>query len=379
MSTTAWSLPETDIFDTIRTALDDGSPAVLATVTAVEGSAYRRPGAKMLIRPDEDDVGSVTAGCLEDEVRDVAMDALEDGEPRIETWDLTGDDEVWGYGVGCNGVITVFVEPLDESYRPVLDARRAGNPVGVVTVVESETAAAFGSRARFESGQWVDSAGIPDDVLDELAPATTELVERGKAETIPVETAEGDLSVFVDGIRPSTELVIFGSGVDVTPVVELAKLVDFRVTVVSFRGGQADTERFPRADEVLSTSPRDVADLRAWDEDTLAVVMSHNFLDDRLTLERLLETPVEYIGLMGPHERFGEMLEAFAEEDRVLTDDERARIYTPIGLSLGGDSPYQIAYSIVAELLAVAHDREPQHLSRRAGPIHERVELDSDS
>jgi len=380
MSTSDWSIPETDVFDRIRTTLDDGSPAVLATVTAVEGSAYRRPGAKMLLDPDGGGAGSITAGCLEDEVRALAADVLEAGEPRVETWDLTGDDDVWGLGVGCNGIITVLLEPLDGSYRPVVEARLAGEPIGVATVVGGEDAdAALGSRAYYRPGEgFDDGGGIPDVALEELAGPAATLVADGKGETLTVETDSGPVAVFVDGVRPPPELVVFGSGHDVGPVVELAKLVDFRVTVVPFRGGHADSGRFPDADEVTSASPRDVADLREWDGDTYAVIMSHNFLDDRIALEALLETPVEYIGLMGPKKRFEEMREDFAEEGRTFDDAELDRIYTPIGLNLGGDTPYRIAQSIVAEVQAVAHGKTPGHLSRREGHIHDRVELATD-
>ncbi|MDS0297796.1 XdhC family protein [Halogeometricum sp. S1BR25-6] len=386
MSTTDWSLPETDVFDQIRAALDDDADAVLATVIDVEGSAYRRPGAKMILRPDGSGAGSITAGCLEDEVRALAADVLADGDPRVETWDLTGEDDVWGLGVGCNGVITVLLEPLGDSYRPVVEARLGGDPIGVATAVGGEggTSAgspAFGARAYYDGEGFSGiAAGVfsDPDVLAELEPAMATLYEGGKAETVTVEMNGGTVEVFLEGVRPPPELVVFGSGPDVAPVVELAKLVDFRVTVVSFRGGKAGEERFPRADEVVSSAPADVDTACEWDEDTYAVVMTHNFLDDRIALEELLETPVPYIGLMGPHDRFEEMCEELAEDGRTLTEAERERIHTPIGLSLGGDSPYQIGYSIVAELLAVANDRTPQHLSRRAGPIHDRVEVGAD-
>jgi len=387
MSASDWSVPETDVFDRIRTTIDAGSPAVLATVTAVEGSAYRRPGAKMLLDPEGGGAGSITAGCLEDEVRALAADVLEAGTPRVETWDLTGDDDVWGLGVGCNGVITVLLEPLDESYRPVVEARLAGEPIGVATVVGGDgTDATLGSRAYYRPGEGFEGdgdlggedGGTPAAVLEELAGPAETLVADGKGETLAVGTDGGTVEVFVEGVRPPPELVVFGSGHDVGPVVGLAKLVDFRVTVVPFRGGHADSGRFPDADEVTSASPRDVADLREWDGDTYAVVMSHNFLDDRIALEELLETPVEYIGLMGPKKRFEEMREEFAAEGRTFTEAELDRIYTPIGLDLGGDTPYQIAQSIVAEVQAVAHDRRPGHLSRQDGPIHDRVELATD-
>ncbi|MEF8869432.1 MAG: XdhC family protein [Haloarculaceae archaeon] len=377
MSTSDWSVPETDVFDRIRTTLETNGEAVLATVTAVEGSAYRRPGAKMLLDPEGGGAGSITAGCLEDEVRALAADVLEAGRPRVETWDLTGEDDVWGLGVGCNGVITVLLEPLEDSYRPVVDARLAGDPTGVATVVGGDGPGALGDRAYYRPGEGFEGE-IGDAVLADLEGTAETLVENGGGETVTVDADGGPVEVFVEGVRPPPELVVFGSGHDVGPVVELAKLVDFRVTVVPFRGGHADSGRFPGADKVVSTSPRDVADVGEWDEDSYAVIMSHNFLDDRIALEQLLETPVPYIGLMGPKKRFEEMREDFAEEGRTFTGAELDRIYTPIGLSLGGDSPYQIAYSIVGEVMAVANDRTPRHLSERDAPIHERVEVPTD-
>jgi xanthine dehydrogenase accessory factor len=381
MSTNDWSSPETDVYEQIRETIERGEDAVLATVIGVEGSAYRRPGAKMLIRPDGGGAGSITAGCLEDEVRALAVDVLEEDGPRVETWDLTGDDDVWGLGVGCNGVITVLLEPLDESYRPVVDARLADDSIGVATVVGGDIGAEIGGRAYYQPGAGFDASTedgggvLPDAVRDDIDEQARTLVGSGSSETFTVETEDGSVEVFVEGVRAPPELVVFGSGHDIGPVVELAKLADFRVTVVAFRGVAADEERFPRADEVMSASPRDVPDLREWDTDTYAVVMSHNFVDDRLTLDALLDTPVPYIGLMGPDKRFEEMQADFADEGRTLTDSERERIYTPIGLNLGGDTPYQIAFSIVGELLAVAHDRTPEHLSQREGSIHDRADV----
>ena len=369
MTTNDWSVPETDLFDRLRTAIETDADAVIATVVAVEGSAYRRPGAKMLVDADRGGAGSITAGCLEDEVRALAVDVLDAGEPHVETWDLTGDDDVWGRGVGCNGVITVLLEPVDDSYAPVVAATGNGEDVGVATVVGGDPPT--GDRSVYRPGAGFDG-DLPAWLTDRLDAPLSALVDDGGSETVTVEADEGTAEVFLDGIRAPPDLVVFGSGHDVGPVVELAKLVDFRVTVVPFRGAQAGRERFPHADDVVSASPRDVADLREWDDDTYAVVMSHNFVDDRFTLAELLETPIPYIGLMGPRKRFEEMREEFAEEGVEFSREQLDRIYTPIGLNLGGDAPYQIAYSIVAELLAVANDRTPQHLDERAGPIHDR-------
>src|SRR6056297_1949731 len=127
MSEQDWSVPETEVLTSIRTLLDEGREAVVATVVDVEGSAYRRPGAKMLVEEGGEGLGHITAGCLEDEVFELTAEVLAAGEPRIETYDLMNDDEdVWGLGVGCNGIIEILLEPLDESYRPAVEAFEAG-------------------------------------------------------------------------------------------------------------------------------------------------------------------------------------------------------------------------------------------------------------
>ncbi|WP_066414808.1 XdhC family protein [Halorubrum aethiopicum] len=373
MSTNDWSTPETNVFDRIAAAVEGGDDAVLATVVDVEGSAYRRPGAKMLITPDGGGAGSITAGCLEDEVRELAADVLDRGEPRVETWDLMNDeDDVWGMGVGCNGVITVLLEPLGESYRPVTEAYDRGESVGVVTVLGGDGPPVGTRSVRRPGGGF--AGDLPDSLAEAVADEVDRLVAAGESDAVAVERDGGRVELFVDGIEPPPELVVFGSGHDVGPVAELATLADFRVTVVSFRGLHADEERFAAADEVVSASPGEVADLREWDAETYAVVMTHNFVDDRLALDALLSTPVPYVGVMGPRKRFAEMRERFREEGREFDDAELDRVYTPIGLNLGGDTPYRIACSIVTEVLAVAHDRSPGHLRDRDEPIHDRAE-----
>jgi xanthine dehydrogenase accessory factor len=385
MSTSNWSVPETEVLAAAREALASERPAVLATIIDVRGSAYRRPGAKMVIPEGGGGIGSITAGCLEDEVRSLAGEVLSDGSPRVETFDLMGNDDIWGLGVGCNGVIDILLEPLTEDYQPVLSAFETGIDTAVCTVLESNAdEIQRGDRAYYDTDQeFTDVSGVWPDWLVRTAhePADT-LASRGTAETVTIknskdktETETGNVTVFIDGIATPPELFVFGTGHDVGPVCELAKNVDFRVTVVGFRGASATDERFPAADRILSTSPGRVHEDLTFDENTYVVVMTHNFIDDRLAIDELLDTPVSYVGLMGPRERFEEMQEDFTEEDRIFSEEELQKLYTPAGLDLGSETPYQIAHSIVAELLVVKNDRTPRHLEVREGPIHERVEL----
>lgn len=388
MTRSKWSVPETEVVQRVHERLDVGGDDVLATIVGVEGNAYRRPGAKMLLDESGDGVGSITAGCLEDDLLRAAESVRQTGRPELVTYDLMDDDDdVWGLGVGCNGVIDVLLEPLTETYRPAVDAFSSGRNVAVLTVLEHGDDEAGekshtlprGDRAYYypDDGTFVTADGDPaTDWPTRLVDAAETLANSGRADVVGVVDGETRFDVFVDGLRAPPELVLFGTGHDVGPVTELAAKNDFRVTVVGFRGGVDLDERFPDADATVTTSPAAIGDELTLSGRTYAVVMTHNFVDDRLTVEALLDASVPYVGLMGPRERFIEMREAFADEGRQFTEDELSTLYTPIGLDLGGGSPYQIAHSIVAEVLAVSNGRTPNHLKTREGHIHERVTVE---
>ncbi|MFB6089781.1 MAG: XdhC family protein [Halobellus sp.] len=377
-----WSVPETEVVQRIRDRLDAGGTDVLATIVDVDGNAYRRPGAKMLLDEGGEGIGSITAGCLEDELVRVGARVRERGRPELVTYDLMEDDDedVWGLGVGCNGVIQVLLEPLNETYRPAVEALGQGRDIGVLTVLD-------GGDSEFEQGDRAyyrperDALRTPaDDPASDwpamLTGPASELAANGKADTVTVEHGGTGIEVFIDGLAAPADLVVFGTGHDVGPVTEFAAKNDFRVTVVGFRGAVDLEERFPAADRIVTTSPATVADNLDLGDRTYAVVMTHNFVDDQLTVEALLDAGVPYVGLMGPRERFEEMREAF---DEGFDESELASLYTPVGLDLGGGSPYQIAHSIVGEVLAVSNGRDPRHLKEREGPIHERVDVESDA
>ena len=377
MSESQWSVPETEVLQRIHDRLDTAETDVLATIVDVEGNAYRRPGAKMLLDEEGMGVGSITAGCLENELVTASDEVRETGRPELITYDLTGDDDVWGLGVGCDGIIHVLLEPLDETYRPAVEAFADGRDIAVLTAVDDGGPLERGDRAYVspEDGTLTSPDGSDGWPAAKLVSPAGKLAETGRANVIELDADGRGLRVFVDGLAAPPELFLFGTGHDVGPVAELATRNDFRVTVVGFRGGVDLADRFPDADRTVTTSPGAIGEDLTVTDGTHAVVMTHNFVDDQLTVEALLDSPCPYIGLMGPHDRFQEMVEAFEEDGRHLDESDLNRIYTPVGLDLGGGSPYQIAHSVVAELLAVTNDREPKHLRDREGNIHERVEI----
>ncbi|MFC7134817.1 MULTISPECIES: XdhC family protein [Salinibaculum] len=373
-----WAVTAKDRRALARSLRSRDASAAVVTVAAVEGSAYRRPGAKMVVPAGGEPVGAVTAGCLEGPAVDVATTVIESGRPRTEVFDMTADDSgEWGLGLGCNGVIDLFVEPLDASLDPVLDVLADGEPVTVVTVVEAGEDELVGSRVLVTRDGTVRDVParrrVPDGLLDDAADTIEQV--RGTAATQTAEVGSG-ATLLVDGLQPVPTVLAVGSQPDVEPVTRFADDVGFRVVVYSPRGA-TDESTFPRADIVRTGNPSDVADVVETPEHTYAVVMSHNLVDDRLAVEALLDrAALPYVGLMGPRKRFDSLRDLLADDGVALPAEALERISTPVGLDLGGGTPAEIALSVVGEVVAVSNGRAGGRLSDRAGPIHPRTAVD---
>ncbi len=369
-----WSGTEKSLRERMRSARTQNEEVVVATVAAVEGTAYRRPGAKMLVSPDGSATGAVTAGCLEDPVINLASEVLEDDRPRTTVFDLMDDDdETWGLGLGCNGVIDVFLEPLDGSWDASLETLSKKTPQTVVTVIESEAPAIpVGSRTVVDEDRKrhavPDRQQVSDSIVDKIEAAIDEIHNTGRARTVSVDTGRGVVRVMIDGVKPVSELILFGNQNDISPVVRIANQTGFEVVVYSAR--EIEPSAFPNADHVRTGHPTDITDAVTSAESSYVVLMSHNLIDDQLALETLLEeTAVPYVGVMGPRKRFEEIQEA---TERTSEADLR-RIATPVGLDLGGGAPVEIALSIISEVVAVSNGCEGGRLTDKKGPIHPRV------
>jgi len=373
-----WSVTDRSIHDALASLRDENADAAVATVVDVEGSAYRRPGAKLIAPADGEAMGAVTAGCLDGPVNSLAADVRASGRATVETFDLT-DDEEWGLGLGCNGVIDLLVDPLDDSYDAVLAALADREAATVLTVVGSEDAGVpVGARTTATAdgdSSGSDRPSLPTDALESLREAAEDAMAGGSSGVATVEREAGDLDVFVDGVEPAPELLLFGSQNDVKTVAKFGNAAGFRVTVASSRGARADADQFPDAHRVVGTHPTELHEHVRAAERTYAVLMSHNLLDDQLALEALLrETAVPYVGLMGPRKRFEELRDALVADDVTLSQAELDRVSTPVGLDLCDGSPTGIALSIVAEATAVANAAAGGRLRDTSGPIHPRVD-----
>jgi xanthine/CO dehydrogenase XdhC/CoxF family maturation factor len=350
------------ILQVLARLVDRGRSAALATVVHIEGSAYRRPGAKMLIADDGAMAGSVSGGCLEADVREVALSVIRHGVPQLLHYDTGTDDQTpFGLGLGCNGAVDIFVQRASspdvlETARRVALLLQGDAPFAVSTIVRG--AAGLGRSVVVAShGKPAGSTGDAD--LDRTISArASDLLGAGISQLDDLEANQ----VFTDVQVPPPSLLVLGAGEDSRPLAAFATDVGFRVTVVDHRSAYLVPDHYPTGTRLLEARPDlNLSELLLGPR-TYAVVKTHSLEHDREWVRRLLASSVAYIGVLGPSARVDEML-------RELGAEESDRVFGPVGLDIGAYGPEQIAVSVVAELLALISGREPGHFRAKRGAL----------
>jgi xanthine dehydrogenase accessory factor len=328
-----------EILDAVEAADARGEPMALATIVATSGSTYRRAGARLLIPAAGEPIGNISGGCLEGDVARIGQEVMRDGTPRLATFDLTADDDaVWGYGLGCNGAIEVFVEPAADALETAA-ALRTAQSTCLVTVLTGPSAGSH----RLQTDGAAAAA---------LRSGTQQIVE------------EDGERVLYEPILPPMRLIVCGAGHDAIPLVRQAAELGWRVTVADVRRALLTIERFPGAADFCDADPEAAAAALELDERTAVVLMSHNYLRDIAYLRSLLGSAWAYLGVMGPRGRTEQMLGEMGQPDAV------ERLHAPAGLDIGAEGPEEVARAIVAEILAVTRGRGGGPLRERSGPIH---------
>ncbi len=365
----------TDVLQAIESLSARGEKLALATIVAVRGSTYRRPGARLLVPEEGAPIGNISGGCLENDVADVARIVMTEGHARVVSFDLTADDDaVWGWGLGCNGAIELFVEPADKAaevagaLRMALEEER---PICMVTVLDSSVAGVEQGNRLLVKPDGATQGSLGDALVDRAATeAGAELLAAERSEVRGL--AEG-VRAFIEVLEPPLRLVICGAGHDATPLVAAAAGLGWSPVVVDDRPAFLSLERFPQAAAFVALErPDQVAAKAPLDERTFVVVMTHNFLRDKDYLRELLRSPVRTISMLGPGARTQRLLHELRDEGLEIGEAEEARLRTPAGLDLGAEGPEEIAAAIVAEIVAIKRGREGGFLRDRPGPIHER-------
>ena len=353
------------ILDQLSRLVEGGACAALATVVRISGSAYRRPGAKLLIEESGVTHGGVSGGCLESDVRAQGLEVVRGAPSRMLHYDTGSDEEtLWGLGLGCEGAVDVYVQRIDSAWmdgpgKQMRELIAAGTAFVAITGVGGPLAGRTFVLAR-STLQGTTGSGETDR---QLAHRASLLLEGDRAGELLEVGAD---AVFVDVLRPPPRLFIFGAGDDARPLAALAAQNGFEVTVVDHRPAYLTAERFPPPLRLALRRPSDgLAGLPfTLSRSNFAVVQTHALAHDRDWVRALAGQPLEYLGLLGPR----------ARKEQVLRDVplETERLFAPVGIDVGADGPEQVAVSIVAELLAVHARRGAGHLRERSGGIHDR-------
>ncbi len=377
------------IYARLDELLADGETVAVATIIDVKGSVPREVGAKMLIHPFGQHVGTVGGGCGEADVIKAGLDVLQTGEPAVVHVDLTEDVSMQALGV-CGGVMDVFVERAavaqigDLRYKTLLDAAREREPVALATVVS-------GSSAGKQAVIWLDKPPLGDLGLGELEPrviADAQAVLRGRQHKLlryqesggrdqgsGIRDQESDdaihhssfiihHSIFVEVQRRAPELLIVGAGHIAVPLAQVASMCDFAVTVLDDRPSFANAARFPTAQKVLAAPLRETVAGLPMDADTFIVLVTRGHSHDVECLLEVLDRPVAYIGMIGSQRRVDAVFELLADE-KGIAPAKFDRIYAPIGLDIGARTPAEIAVCIMAEIVNVLRGGPAVSLSEK--------------
>ena len=349
-----------------------GESGILASVVRTHGSAYRRPGARLLLTSGGRRSGAVSGGCLEADLVKKAWWLTEGGKAAVRRYDTTNEGEITQeFGLGCNGVIYVLLERLEQATIPILDAveevRLSRRPAAVATVISGsdQSPVRIGERwVRRSNGE--TKTNISNSQLVSLIEQEADLALEQRSTRIVSGEAGGDtVDVFVEPILPSLRLLIFGAGDDAVPMAKLAKFLGYDAIVLDGRSHLARAGRFA-ADRVIVNSESDPLAGIVPDEWTAAVLMSHSYAQDLAALRVLASHPMPYLGLLGPRKRTESLLsDAGLEPEQIL-----APLHSPMGLDTGADGAEQIALSVIAEIQAVVNQRAGGKLREKAGPLH---------
>jgi xanthine dehydrogenase accessory factor len=373
-----------------KEALAARSGAALATVVGVEGSAYRRPGARMFVTGDGQTTGTISGGCLERDVALRAAQVIESKAAMTVEYDTRGsEDIVWGLGMGCNGVVRVLIESLhagSAGWRAMqfiaecLQERRSGLLATVISgranpherVAEASNTIEVGERLLLDSELNVYGLSLKDGALSAcIREDALEVLACGRPTLRSYEGCDWQAEIFFDVITPPRQLVICGAEHDALPLLSLARTIGWHVTVVDPRARRATQERFASADEVVLCRAEEIAAHVSLTENTAVIIMTHNYLSDVELLRVLLPSPVRYLGILGPKQRTLKLLEEIKDARLGFAGLECARLHSPIGMDIGAETPEEIAISIICEINAVYAARGGGFLRDRDAPIHD--------
>lgn len=368
-----------DIIQSFRKAQKAGKKTALATVVHVEGSSYRRPGARMLVTEEGELTGAISGGCLEGDALRKALLAIAQQQNKLVTYDTTDEDDIqFGVQLGCNGIVHILFEPIDPATadHPVALLEKAMSTGKETVVVTLFSLLAYdgiqpgtcllqtqeGLYGRLANSPWENL--VRKDIQEVFATQTS-VVREYKQDTSVING-------LIELVRPPVSLIIVGAGNDAFPLVKIAHTLGWHTTVVDGRPGHANRQRFPDVRSIITGKPEAALEQIKPGAQTAFVLMTHNYNYDKAMLRLILGQPHAYIGVLGPGRKLQRMLSELEQETGiVITDAMRSNIYGPTGLDIGAETAEEIALSIMAEIKMVLSARVGNSLRDKKGSIHQ--------
>lgn len=341
-----------EILQPMRTWFDEGKAVALATVVEIYGSAPRGLGAKMAVNQDSLMTGSVSGGCVEGAVVAEALQVLKSGQPKLLHYGVTQDQAI-SVGLACGGTIEVWLEKLSkESFDQMEHDLQTEQIAAVVTVVSGDLA---GERIyTHPDGELVGH--FSDDQLTEMVQSELkEVFQRQQCVRKHIQVGEELVELFFDVLEPSPKLVVVGAVHIAIPLVQYAKILGFHTTVIDPRKAFGNKDRFPHVDRLVQEWPEEFLQTYPWDMGTYLVVVSH---DDKLDVPALalaVQNKARYIGALGSKKNFANHVRDLKAEG--ISDEQIARIYSPIGVDIGAHGAEEIALAIIAQVVAVSNGK----------------------
>ena len=377
----------TDIIKAYQQALTDEKRMALATVVHVEGSSYRRPGARMLVTEDGHLTGAISGGCLEGDALRKALLAISQQSNKLVTYDTMDDDDDAKFGVqlGCNGIVHILFEPIDpqkENHPIELLIKATRERVNAVLItlfsMNNRTNQPGTGILLVDNESETISADHFSKYLTTIVNDTEKAFESQESIFQNYSFEQQKLTAFIEFLKPPVSLVIVGAGNDAIPLVGMAALLGWTITVADGRINQATAERFPLADTILVSKSHEVISQINCDAQTVFVLMTHNYNYDLGVLREFIftESPV-YIGSLGPKKKLEKMFQELSEQNIEVTDEQKSRIYGPVGLDIGAETSEEIALSVLAEIKAVLNKKPGTPLREKKDVIHSRPEKNS--
>lgn len=338
----------------------------------------------MLVTEDGQLTGAISGGCLEGDALRKARLAMMQQKAMFVTYDTSDEDDAkLGVGLGCNGIIQILIEPINPespsnplSFLQAFLSRRQHAVLVTLFSLDYQAKEQPGTCLFMSEAGKLVGEHSDEHLQKALVADVQQVLQTRTSVTKTYATPQTALTGFVEILKPAVSLVVFGAGNDAVPLTEMAAILGWQITVVDGRANYATAARFPAVQRVLVAKPEQVLPQLELDEQTVLVLMTHNYNYELAMLRQLLPLQLSYVGVLGPKKKLERLLDELEEEGLQLNEEVLKNLYGPVGLDIGAETSEEIALAILAEIKAILSKRAGTFLRDKVGVIHSREQAE---